>query len=292
MKWSVIITSRKRHDDLQTTIDRLNRLDPPPDEVLVHLDECADRASFTRPAALLFPLHISCSSQPMGSVAARDQLIRKARGEFILSLDDDSYPEESRFLEKMEAVWAERPQTAAIWFPQRTDEFPATLAQTDFGPELVTGSYSSSGVCLRRQTYLQLPGYRREFFHAYEEPDYALQCHAAGWEVRFYPGLTIRHHYSAVNRNEIRTHHFHARNELWSAWLACPMLGLASITLLRVAGQFRYAWRRGPSWVVREPLWWARAGAGFFRTLRRRSPVSWAAYLSWLRLLHQPQRMS
>jgi GT2 family glycosyltransferase len=289
MSWSIMITSRRRPDDLRRTLARLSLLDPPPDEVLLHLDECGEPPSFPE---YPFPLRVTHSSSAIGSVPARDGMIRRAMGDFVLSLDDDSYPEAPDFLATAETLWKDRPRTAVLWFPQRTDEFPTSLGQSDFGPELITGTFSSSGACLRREVYLRLPGYRREFFHAYEEPDYALQVHGSGWDVRFHPGLIIRHHYSTMNRNEIRTHHFHARNEIWSIWLACPALWVVPVTLRRAAGQFFYAWRRGLGWVMREPRWWLRAAAGSFWIWRKRRAVSATAYRGWMRLLRRPERIS
>ena len=86
----------------------------------------------------------------------------------------------------------------------------------------MTRSFANSGAVLRRSTYLQLPGFESRFFHMYEEPDYALQCVAAGYDVLFSPVITIRHHYSGQARDEIRIHHRHARNELWSTLMRCP----------------------------------------------------------------------
>jgi GT2 family glycosyltransferase len=129
-----------------------------------------------------------------------------------------------------------------------------------------------------------LSGFESRFFHMYEEPDYALQCVAAGYDVLFSPIITIRHHYSGQARDEIRIHHRNARNELWSALLRCPFPFALVIAGWRVFSQFRYAWKRGLSWVIREPIWWWHALAGIPYCLRRRTPVSWASYRRWLRL--------
>ena len=62
------------------------------------------------------------------------------------------------------SIFEQRPQLAVLHFPQRTDEYPETLAQTDFGPEHLTRSFANSGAVLRRSTYLQLPGFESEIF--------------------------------------------------------------------------------------------------------------------------------
>jgi len=69
---------------------------------------------------------------------------------------------------------------------------------------------------------------------------------AAGYDVLFSPVITIRHHYSAQARDEIRVHHRHARNELWSTVLRCPFRFAPGMIAWRVFfSQFRYACKRG-----------------------------------------------
>ena len=219
-----------------------------------------------------------------GSVASRDRMIRDARGDLVLALDDDSYPEQLDCIAPIVPFFEQRPQLAVLHFPQRTDEYPETLAQTNFGSEHLTRSFANSGAVLRRSTYLQLPGFESRFFHMYEEPDYGLQCVAAGYDVLFSPIVTIRHHYSGQARDEIRIHHRHARNELWSTLMRCPFPFAIGIAGWRVFSQFRYACKRGWSWVIREPVWWGQALGGIPYCLGKRRPVSWAGYKRWLRL--------
>jgi GT2 family glycosyltransferase len=220
----------------------------------------------------------------LGSVPSRDRMMREARGDLVLALDDDSYPEQLDFVARIVPLFEQRPELAVLHFPQRTDEYPETLAQTNFGSEHLTRSFANSGAVLRRSIYLQLAGFESRFFHMYEEPDYTLQCVAAGYDVLFSPVITIRHHYFGQARDEIRIHHRHARNELWSTVMRCPLPFALGIATWRVFSQFRYACKRGWSWVIREPRWWWQALAGIPYCLRKRKPVSWASYKRWLAL--------
>ena len=220
----------------------------------------------------------------LGSVASRDRMMREARGDLVLALDDDSYPEQLDCVARISPFFEQRPKLAVLHFPQRTDEYPETLAQTNFDSEHLTRSFANSGAVLRRASYLELPGFEPRFFHMYEESDYALQCLAAGYDVLFSPVITIRHHYSGQARDEIRIHQRHARNELWSTVMQCPLPFAPGIAAWRVLSQFRYACKRGWSWVVREPIWWAQTIAGVSYCLRKRRPVSWASYKRWLAL--------
>jgi GT2 family glycosyltransferase len=284
MRVSIMITTRNRLDELRRTVQMLGKLDPSPDEILITADGCVGgTAEFVTSA--LPNVKLIVNEPAIGSVASRDRMMRQAKGDLVLALDDDSYPEQSDCIAHIIPFFQQRAELAVLHFPQRTDEYPETLAETKFGSEEhLTRSFANAGAVLRRSNYLQLPGFEPRFYHMYEEPDYALQCVAAGYDVLFSPIVTIRHHYSGRARDEIGIHHRHARNEFWSTLMRCPFpFGLAMLSW-RFFSQFRYAWKRGWSWIVREPQWWVQAVAGVPHFLRKRKPVSRAAYKRWLAL--------
>src|SRR6478672_12724844 len=244
MTVSVMITTKNRATDLKRTCRILRQLEPSPLELLITADGCTDgTAEFVGSA--LPEAKLIVNNPPVGSVASRDRMMREARGDLVLALDDDSYPEQMDCIALVSRLFEKNPKLAVLHFPQRSDEYPETLSQTESPSEHLTRSFSNSGAVLRRSTYLQLPGFELRFFHAYEEPDYALQCVAAGYDVLFSPVLTIRHHYSRQARDEIRVHHRHARNELWSTLMRCPFPFAVGMVAGRVFSQLYYACKRG-----------------------------------------------
>jgi GT2 family glycosyltransferase len=283
MTFSVMITTKNRAADLRRTLGVLCTLNPAPLEVLITADGCTDDTVATvrreLPAARLIINEVG-----RGSVASRDRMMREAHGDLVLALDDDSYPEQPDCLARIAPLFKKKPKLAIAHFPQRTDEYPATLTQTDFGPAIPTRSFANSGAVLRRSVYLELPGFEPEFFHMYEEPDYGLQCVGAGYEVLYTPVVTIRHHYSGQTRSELRNHHRHSRNEFWSVLLRCPFPQFIGLIFYRIISQFRYACKRGPGWVIREPVWWWQVLAGIPFCLRHRRPIAWTRYRCWLQL--------
>jgi hypothetical protein len=136
--------------------------------------------------------------------------------------------------------------------------------------------------------FVELGEYPSFFFHAYEEPDFALRCVGAGWQVRHETSLHIRHCYSGVQRNEMRTHYFQARNELWSVWMRCPFPWLLVVSPFRVVRQFSYACKRGLRWVLHEPRWWLDCLRGLPDCIANRQPLSWARYWEWMKLVRNP----
>lgn len=288
MKVSIMVTTRNRLESLFFTLDRLERLDPPPNEILVTADGCDDGTvdavnERTREEKEV-KVRLLINEVALGSVASRDRMMREADGDLVVSLDDDSYPEQSDFIERLRREFVSNTALAVLTFPQRSDEYPDSLLCNEFGKSRAVRTFANSGACLRSTAYEDLPGFERIFFHMYEEPDFALQCIANGWEVRLSPEITIRHHWTPNQRSELRNHHRHARNEAWSTFMRCPFPYALFIALFRVFSQARFAASRGFGWLLREPVWWWQALIGIPQVWRRRNPVTWEGYRKWLSL--------
>src|SRR5438067_7413606 len=144
MTVSVIITTRDRATDLQRTCDVVMQLRPAPNEVLVTADGCTDGT--VDMVAAKFPEITLIANQPgIGSVASRDRMMREGRSDLVLALDDDSYPEQLDCIMRIVPLFAQRAKLEVLHFPQRTDEYPETLANTDFGSKHLTRSFANSG---------------------------------------------------------------------------------------------------------------------------------------------------
>ena len=284
---SVCIATRNRREELARTLHELARLDPAPAEIIVLADGCTDGT--TKLVAQKFPVtRLLEHAEARGSVPSRNEMATVCRTELFLSLDDDSYPIENDFIARVARLFGESPRLAVASFPQRTDESPESLTQSGFGASHFAGTFVNSGAVIRRSVFTTLGGYPDAFCHAYEEPDFALRCVAAGWQVRHETSVAIRHHFTAAQRNELRTHHRHARNELWSVLLRCPAPQLFAVAAFRVARQAGYARRRGLSWLVREPAWWCDCLRGVAARLGERQPLPWRKYRAWMELVRRP----
>ena len=162
---------------------------------------------------------------------------------------------------------------AVASFPQRTDEFPETLTAAGFGPSRYTANYSTAAAAFRRSVYLEWRDGRRS--SSMRTMSRIIRCNAWRRVTRsyYYTGIVIRHHFTSLKRNEIRTHHRHARNEQWSIWRRCPFPDVLALSPYRALSQLNYARKRGMAWVMREPAWWMMALRGLPAALRKRRPV-------------------
>ena len=278
-----MITTRDRREELRRTLMVLRTLDPPPEETLVCADGCTDdtvemlRTNF--PECILI-----ANETPRGSVFSRDRLLRIAKGEIVISLDDDSYPLAVDFVRRLAELFHAQHDAAVISFPEIRDDQDVSPTKTAHSPPHPVSAYANCAAAMRRDVYLRSAGFPLFFGHMYEEPDYALQCYSLGLVVRFEPSLQIRHHVSQVQREPIRRHHLNARNELWSVLMRCPLPQLLAVALFRVWRQFQYACSEGLEWAVREPCWWWRALLGVGKCWNMRQPIPWPTYYRWMKL--------
>jgi GT2 family glycosyltransferase len=289
MRFAIMIATRNRCADLRRTCAALTSLDPAPDEVLICADGCTDD---TVPMLRReFPGFVVIENAGRrGSVASRDRMLRIASADVVVSLDDDSHPVGPDFLSRLGKVLEAHPEAAVVAFAEVRDgdrADPAALSRDERRGRYVP-AYANCGAAMRRDLYLELAGFPRFFGHMYEEPDYALQCYAAGRAVWFEPGLAVRHHMSRVNRHEGRRQRLHARNELWSVLLRCPWPYLPAVALFRVWRQLRFAATQGPWDMLLQPVWWLSALHGLPQCLAGRSAIPWRTYWGWMRLARRP----
>lgn len=284
MKFSVMITTRNRVDDLRRTCDNISQWCPKADEVIICADGCTDDT--VKMVQENFPsFRLIENMQSIGSVGSRDRLLNMAKGKFVVSLDDDSYPLDQRFLLHVEKVLSDHPEAAVITFPEmRNGGAYSSLSKTPSSPGRYVSAYANCAAVMRKDFYLRMQGFPRFFGHMYEEPDYALQCYAANSSVWFEPSIVVRHHASPTQRQPVQRHHKNARNEMWSVWLRCPLIWLLPVSLFRMVRQLQYAASEGLFWVVREPIWWLSALKGLPACLRDRKPIKWKIYYSWMQL--------
>jgi GT2 family glycosyltransferase len=266
-----MIATRNRVDELVKTLDSCLRQDWPSKEILV-VDDASSDGTY-RTVTERFPeVEIVRFDKNRGSIAARNNILRRAKGDYIIALDDDSRFVEPnscrRIVERMESetdLGILSFQVIGPEFPERTNDAGRLRG------EWHCSSFADCGAAIRRAMFVQTGMFPEFFFHMYEEPDLAIRAWDAGFRVLQWNDVVVYHEFSVLNRNEQRTHRRHARNEACSVVMRFPWHLVLPATVARLAGQFRYAWRRG--WVWREPRVWLETLLFLPQALRYRKPV-------------------
>ena len=99
---TVIIPTYKRGPALIDSLMKLSQCVPMPDEILIHFDGNDKESEATlRSSRLTLPVITIINANNVGPGGGRDVLIRKSRNEIIVSLDDDSYPIDINFFDRV-----------------------------------------------------------------------------------------------------------------------------------------------------------------------------------------------
>jgi hypothetical protein len=268
---TIMIATRNRVRELVKTLESCRALTGPPTEILVVDDTSSDGTYDT--VRTRFPeVNIVRNEVNKGSIASRNDILRRAKGDYIIGLDDDSRFVDADACERIVARMDRESDLGIISCQPIGPEFPETLQPGGRATgEWHTSSFAFCAVVIRR-SMLERTGLLPEFFyHSYEEPDLALRAWDAGYRVLQWNEIVVYHEFSGQNRNERRNHQRHARNEACGVVMRYPWPWIIPTLAGKLAGQARYAAKRG--WLLREPQVWGEFLWQLPTAIQERRPV-------------------
>ncbi|HTQ41028.1 MAG TPA: glycosyltransferase [Pirellulales bacterium] len=250
-----MIATRNRVEELRKTLENCEAQLWPAMEILV-VDDASTDGTYEMVRSRFSQVNIVRREKNVGSIVARNDILRRARGKYIIALDDDSRLVDAdacrRIVERMER----EPDLGIISLQVIGPEHPERMQDSGrLRGEWHCNSYAACGAVIRRAMLEKTGLFPEFFFHTYEEPDLCLRAWDAGYRVLQWNEILVYHEFSALNRNEQRNHRRHARNEACSAIMRYPLYLVIPVLVVRLFGQFCYAWQRG--WAWQEPrVWW------------------------------------
>ena len=187
MRLSYVIISYNRRDTLRRTLTLL------PERTPVINGEwdvwVIDNASTDGTDAMMreeFPdVHFHRLPKNIG-MPARNYGFDHAAGQYIICLDDDSYPADPESVEKMLNYLDGEPEVAAlvanVRLPDGTPEAPAF-------PSVVLGG----ATCYRASVLKEVGGFSTEFFRQAEEYELSFRIWGAGYRIERFEDIVFRH---------------------------------------------------------------------------------------------------
>jgi GT2 family glycosyltransferase len=137
---------------------------------------------------------------------AKNAGLAHARGEFIVFLDDDSFPE-ANSLQRMVAHFRRDEKMGAAVF---TVTLPDGTRECSAYPSVFIGC----GTGFRRAALEEVGGLPEDFFMQAEEYDLSLRLMDAGWDVRSFDDLHVTHLKTPTTRFSKRVTRLDVRNNL------------------------------------------------------------------------------
>ena len=213
---SYVMPTRNRPEVLERTLDRIAVLGEHDAEVII-ADNASDVAVRTRPMLPSgVPVRVLRLSENHAA-AARNMAAREAhrRSQWIVMLDDDSYPVD---LGLLRAVAQAAPETGAIAAEIFLPRGSATRREQGGLPEVFIGC----GVAIRTQLFNRLGGYDAEFDYYAEEYDLAARLMLAGWQIELDRRFRVVHEKITRGRDFGRIVRNLVRNNVWVAQRYAP----------------------------------------------------------------------
>jgi GT2 family glycosyltransferase len=280
---TAIVTGYRRVDDLLKTIRILRGCEPAPAEILVHVDggQYETSAAVTRE----FPdLIVFVSDHRVGPGGGRNRMVAKASHDLVASFDDDSYPIDRDYFERVRHTFAQFPDA---WVVDAQVVHLNEAIEPDTTASEWVADFSGGACAYRRARYLETGGYvPLPTAYGMEEVDFGLRLHALGGRVLRSGRLRVFHHSDL-------SHH------------ADPSITAASIVNLALLAYLRYPlsmWAIGAAQCANRIQWLLRHGRrrGIWRGLvsipaaiaehrREREPLPGRAVRSFLALRRAPR---
>jgi GT2 family glycosyltransferase len=187
VKLSYVIISYNRQETLLKTLARLKKITPLSSnqwETWV-VDNASEDGSADAVQRKFPNVHLIRNKANEG-MYARNHAFKQCSGKFIISLDDDSYPADTRsvglMLSHMEANATTGALVGRVVLPDGSLEGPAL-------PGVLMGGAS----CLRKSVIEATGGFRKEFFRQAEEYDLSFRIWRGGWRVERSEQVIFRH---------------------------------------------------------------------------------------------------
>lgn len=271
---SVVIVTRNRKADLRRALQSALMQDIPC-EILV-LDDASADGTPTMVHEEFPSVRLVAAERSSGYVVQRNRGAQLAKGEFIVSIDDDAEFSTPGVVRQTMTDFS-HPRIAAISIPHKDVLIgPELKTPTPPAPgRWVVGSFVGTAHALRREVFLQLGGYRATLLHNTEERDFCTRLLNFGYVTALGTADPIFHYASPV-RQAWRNQMLERRNDLCHAAWNVPFPPVVYHLAGTIFNGVRFALTRGT--LPQTLSGYFQAVPVICRTLRLRDPIGSEIY--------------
>lgn len=219
---TVAIPTYNRPEKLLESLEKILACNPKPDEVIVHIDG-NDQVTEAAIQKSDFRHDITMIKSPVqvGPGGGRNVAIAHARNPIVASFDDDSYPIDSDYFQRLQQLFKAFPEAAVIGatiFHQFETVTPDEIKVSWVSEFVGCGCAYRKDVFQQTQGYVQLP-----LAYGMEEVDLSLRLHDMGWGILQSPWLRVFHNTMLEHHNDARITAASIANQALLAYLRYPV---------------------------------------------------------------------
>ena len=229
---SIVMLSFNRKEDVLHGLGRLRGISYPALETIV-VDNASTDGTVESVRKRFPDVNVISLTENIG-VAAANRGFFQASGEYIVIIDDDSFPTPDS-IGRMVQRFVEDGNIGVVAFNVHNvthfEQPKSVLTPTESTPSKYKQGFNGAGAGFRSSVLLQVGGYSDCFFLYWNEMDLALRVLAAGYSICWDDGIIALHKYSPTNRSSLRAPFYYTRNLYWIYWQYWPL----SMLLFRTA---------------------------------------------------------
>jgi GT2 family glycosyltransferase len=232
---SVVILTHNRKEILRQSLSSVLLLDWPGLEIVVVDNVSTDGSPEMIEQEFGAAVHV-VRRKIDSPTAGRNEGFRLAKGDIILSLDNDMTISDPQSIRKAVALFEQLPKVGLITVCIAGAEAPDTPLRNhwwhcvpfEIGKHrfFYTDYFSEGALFLRASTFRDTGGYDDDFWGCFESVDFALRIFRAGYDILYTP--TISTVELQLSRSEHKTrsprNYLFLRNKIWTAWKNYPVL--------------------------------------------------------------------
>lgn len=289
---SIGITTRNRAASLRACLQSITGVLGHGHDVMVFDDESDEPVAAQLAAAGgLPPLRVLRDGRRRSYIFGRNELVRQARHDVVLLLDDDTVLLEADAVRRGVELMEHDPEVAAIAFAQAEADgrsWPEGMQAGRGEAPCRVSAFVGFAHMLRRPVFLAIGGYQEHLVFYGEEKEFCLRLLAAGHGVVYLPDARVAHLPDPGGRDARRYVRYVIRNDCLCSFyndpwpLAAAGLPVRFLRYRRMVAGIPGGDPGGFAWLLRE-LWSSMASV---RTSRR--PLTWAQVREWRSLKQCP----
>jgi len=269
---SFLIATFNRRDVLLHTLEKIRRCGLLAGEFEILVVDNASTDGTPQAVAALFPSVKLFRLGHNRGPCAKNVGLSAARGEYVVFLDDDSFPEPGSLRPMISHFRADSSLGAAVF----TVTLPDGSRECSAYPDVCIGC----GTGFRRDSLVSVGGLPDDFFMAAEEYDLSLRLLNAGWRVQTFSDLHVTHLKTPTSRFPARITRLDARNNVLLAMRYFPdPWGMRFVAAWLERYRLMAKANRTPA------AFWAGAMDGILRAVsREHQPISAEAFEQFAKL--------
>ena len=188
---TAVIPTYQRPDQLLKALAQIESCNPRPGQIIVHIDGNDSVTEAAIHGSAFASIEILRSPQQVGPGGGRNRAIAAAKYEIVASFDDDSYPLDPDYFDRLLHLFAAFPTAAVIGAGIYHQAEP--IAEAEATAQWVA-DFVGCGCAYRRSAFLQTAGYvQLAVAYDMEEIDLSLRLHDLGWQILRSPWLRVFH---------------------------------------------------------------------------------------------------